>query len=106
MGENNTIKVQSLRKHSYKNWNFEYWSCNTCQQLDDCFTICQYKTGEPKNIEIVKILQYSLEAWLLRFETSMLSLDSKNNCIPNLKWAWDYTRLLSFTQGFVLVLGT
>ena len=44
-------------------------------KMDDCFTIYQYKTKEPKKIEIPASI--SLEVWLFWCETGMYSLDSK-----------------------------
>ena len=44
-------------------------------KMDDCFSICQYKTQEPKNIEIFPSI--SLEVRQFRCEAGMLSLDLK-----------------------------
>ena len=51
-------------------------------KMDDCFSICQYKTQEPKNIEISPSI--SLEVRQFRFEARILSLDLK----------WVYSKLI------------
>ena len=43
--------------------------------MDDCFTICQYKSEEPRNNEIST--SFSLDISLFWFEIGMLSQDSK-----------------------------
>ena len=47
-GKTDIIHNQSLRKHSYKNQRLKI---QTMTKIDDYFTICHYKTEEPKNIE-------------------------------------------------------
>ena len=41
--------------------------------MDKCFTICQYKTEDPK--KIVVSTPISLEVWLFFYEQCVLSLD-------------------------------
>ena len=88
IGENHTIQVQTFRKHSYKTLKVEDWSCNNWQQLDNCFTISQYKTEKSKNTEISTPIL--LEVWLFWCETKMLSLYPK----------WLPSKLIMKSTGF------
>ena len=88
MGGNDTIQVETLRKHSYKKSKVEDWSCNDCQQSADCFAMCQYKTEDSKNAKIST--PTSLEIWLFCCETGMLSIYLK----------WLPSKLIIKSTGF------
>ena len=51
-----TVHDQSLRKHAYKKWKVDDWSCNKNAKMDDSFTISHYQTEEPKTIEITTLI--------------------------------------------------
>ena len=72
MGESNTIHNQNLRKHSFKKSKVEDWPVT---KMDNCFTICQCKTEEPKNIEITT--PTFSEIWLFWWEKAMLFSNPK-----------------------------
>ena len=48
-GENDIIRDQRFKKHPYKNQSLRTGSLT---KMDDYFTICQYKTEDPRNIEV------------------------------------------------------
>ena len=57
-------------------------------KMDNCFTICQYKTEKPKIIEITNSI--SLEISLFWCEVDILSLRSKISALQICnKKAWD-----------------
>ena len=66
------IHDQSLTKDSYQKSKLKDWRCT---KMNDYFTICQYKTDEPKNIEISTSI-FS-EVWLSWCETGIFNLDLK-----------------------------